>query len=383
MNRKMTLRIVLLVELLGIFQSCAFDDMATSLLRHYMDLCGPQSLCDPTRIMDPGLPLIGSEYCTPCSLCYCDEFCGSIGDCCLDKKLENHTSNEIDIACIMSVNIDDIRLVDHRETENRYAVIQNCPKDHADMVLRTKCENVTDSVLSRTPVTSNNSAASFRNVFCFLCNGESGPIFWDMRIRDVEMELMDNVLFSMSSSIDEIILEAKKFNRTIIEFIPNEKVKARFCEKDSLERCPQNSSAALEWGCHNIKFALTPHYFNPFCNACNSYSSPIPIPIPIRTSCNETGLWQYYDRHILEGCENGPYVLGFYLEYKNIYCYLCNFDGFETEECTASINLQPTVFFGYLFDLSSIFGNVIIGKKDLTQCKQNEVYDPYQVRIAF
>ena len=100
------------------------------------------------------------------------------------------------------------------------------------------------------------------------------------------------------------------------------------------------------------------------------------------SSCNESGLWDYYEERIEKACES--FIDPFNLTYKNIFCYLCNIGNNTLTVNMSCPELTPKMgknditppFFGIL-DISIAKGETV--GEDM-RCERSQFVDKVTVR---
>ena len=92
------------------------------------------------------------------------------------------------------------------------------------------------------------------------------------------------------------------------------------------------------------------------------------------STCNETGLWPYYDQLTDLACQS--FIDPFNLTYKNYFCYLCNTDQFQPKE---NRTCSPSDYDAHMLDITPPFTAIVnleaikpSTEKDLMDC--NVIY---------
>lgn len=194
---------------------------------------------------------------------------------------------------------------------DRFAwLVSYCDPDGSHSEYRQQCERPAfddslDNIDNFRPVTDTLSRTSYRNIFCADCNGVD-------RVSLIKWTIQVGSTNNISITVD-------------------------------------NDMKKLRQRRGNLIF-LKPRYI--FVDKCSL------IPPYHITSCNETGLWTFFDEHIDRACNS--FVDPFNSTYKNYFCYLCNKPDSESinenDSCVIeTFNIITPRFFSML-DLSRVEG---------------------------
>ena len=159
------------------------------------------------------------------------------------------------------------------QTNRAYWMISKCDPTYPNNKYRALCENPghknsTDSIV---PVTDYTSKIVYRNIYCLYCStvdANTPIILWELKTaNNIEIDSTDkNFWYNLKSQGGNVL------------FRPPAYIPMETCDPD--------------------------------------------IHIYHISTCNETGLWQIYNRTIERACES--YTDPFNLTFKNYFCYLCN-----------------------------------------------------------
>ena len=159
------------------------------------------------------------------------------------------------------------------QTDKAYWMISKCDPTYPDNTYRALCEyprhkTSTDSIV---PVTDYISKIVYRNIYCLYCSivDANTPIIpWELKTaNNIEINSTDkNFWKNLKSQGGNVLFRPPAY-------VPTE--------------------------------------------TCDAYIPPYHI-----STCNETGLWQIYNRTIERACES--YTDPFNHTFKNYFCYLCN-----------------------------------------------------------
>lgn len=315
------------------------DQMA----RAFMRTCGPTSFCKPDILPDDIFFPISPKYCTPCPRCFCDEFCHKLKDCCIDVQLNItnvHKPTYKFWKCLKSVPWENTLPKSNWKAGN-IPVIGECPNDYPDNDVRRKCRyaNKTEDFLSLVPVVSTSNSLSYRNRYCFECHNASGLHAWDMSIEDCSFTPPYNLI----STFNEILETAEEF-QCELTLKPNREIFHRQCGFRTPTIFPATTmySPNLWWYCTNMNIH---RFFD-----CHGQKF---IANKTVGNCNDTGLWQNYDKSLVTGCESGKEIgMKWKGSFKNLHCLLCNTDSNLGDSCrTDEIPSDG----GLVFNINHIF----------------------------
>ncbi|XP_067128484.1 uncharacterized protein [Centruroides vittatus] len=113
--------------------------------------------------------------------CKCDTYCSQYGDCCLDAKFKYYAGN-----------ISQPKMECHKTGISKgYYVVASCDRYWKDGYILRKCQESADITdpLSKIPVTSGVTSATYRNYYCAICNYDSHDLdFWLVSLRFSTLE---------------------------------------------------------------------------------------------------------------------------------------------------------------------------------------------------
>ncbi|KAL5019971.1 hypothetical protein ScPMuIL_002863 [Solemya velum] len=340
--------------------------------RRFMRACGPKSFCNPDLHSNFMVPHIDSKYCSPCPICFCDDWCRELGDCCIDLQINNsYWGGNVKVPtpyrCIkstpwkqrLSKNIWDLGSV---------PLLNEC-HNSSNPELSYRC-NYPDKKhpLELLPVTSISTGLSYRNMFCFECLGATEPLAWDIVVRGCTQMPPYNLL----SFFEEILQIAKKlkcevslepsadlpFRRQCRYGVP----RGTICEYDPY-------SPNLLWSCMHPPANI---------NSSNDLNHTIEHTVD---TCNQTGLWKVYDETLNEGCQYGDIDTLMVSSFKNIHCLLCNTDPNTGTRCSREEYFEPHD--GFVFNINSVFGSTHKTKKTNGSCDTGGSSDELPCRDIF
>ena len=169
-----------------------------------VDRCYLRSICgstlDGTRQQVAEIPVAARN-------CFCDELCSVYDDCCQDfdgsggGRLDATSSTTggiiaATIATMLPRGVVTCQRLADTETGGlggggsggpEVYVVSRCARDYADVDVRRRCEEVSQSAadrFQRLPVVgAAPTRALYRNVYCAVCAGETRPTFWRALLR--------------------------------------------------------------------------------------------------------------------------------------------------------------------------------------------------------
>lgn len=269
-----------------------------------------------------------------CDDCSCASDCLEMGNCCPDKHNAPNVETTRAYTCTDTVvkrRRGDKKVYNGMTGIQRYMTVKNCPETEVNFTLVNKCKGkVQDSYEDFVWVSDPVTKAIYQNKFCAYCNGVSEYEEWRLA-TDCSMILEGHYSFKKSQII------------------------------------PRNCQAV----------AVPPTGVDVSTHLCI---------LPHVSKCNESGLWQAYNKSLEEAClsfELYFYAKDFfgYVVYRNVFCYLCNVPPGNgiTHVCpTSEKNIirgsDDTVFTGIL--------DLLYYKKAeevIYACAINEVYDEFMV----
>ncbi|XP_045616030.2 adhesion G-protein coupled receptor G2 [Procambarus clarkii] len=310
----------------------------------YSDLVAINATCAPkdTCIVDKG-PRVGDSNDWKERNCFCDDLCGEYGDCCLDAHAYN---------------------VDQQKRPGHYECVHlkqfgdlymrgTCMAGWEDLEIAMLCSSGTpDSSSDRRdplvdlPVTSLDSAVTYTNFYCAVCNKDSSSLeMWKPRLecptlasyhsrfRNLTMEYVSsNLIFNDENwglYIDDNGVEV--FHTCFIDPVLPETVLhlVRPCKK-------MTKTCASNWTDTDVE------------NLCHSYTAVV-----------------YNFEHV----------------YRNPHCAVCNY---VPKNYTCFYRILTRFYFGdefnpsafsLLFDFVDTSGGNVVGSTSV--CRPGEVFDPF------
>ncbi|KAL5007702.1 hypothetical protein ScPMuIL_016508 [Solemya velum] len=347
----------------------------TIILQDQIDACGPDSLCDQNILLTSNISSVDSKYCSICSPCFCDELCYLLFDCCIDIQLNitSPRSNsgqhpQTSFVCVNEVRLrqDLVSVVAAKDT---YPLVIECPENFTDFNVKQKCETPSPTdLLQLVPVTSTQTGISYRNVESLKCHGQTQHSPWDMKFDkcDTQDTLPSNIL----SSSRDILEDALENLLCDIFFLPNSNLDIkRTCSPTYLiHTCKMaHTDPNAVWACGHFYLAVDPPYNNMLCRGCRRAGVSLLDKCNGKTSKARCGV-QLTDQ------EPG---------FVNPDCHVCNENAREYVHCPIKRkddSRKPRVFLGFLFDMTSLFGSLKIGREDHNICGDMEVFDPYKAK---
>ncbi|XP_033761048.1 uncharacterized protein LOC117342867 [Pecten maximus] len=240
----------------------------TSLIYEYYLICGPQYICDKHHFSFIS-ELDSNPTVKICPECKCDRQCVTRQDCCPDVVFSMPEEECVTTSLLHGRS---------NKASNHYIIADCHEKSSED--LKDKCtKDYTDiKSLYFPPVTSAKYAFTFRNKFCAECNGITNYTEWN-----IDISCFDFVDLNFLSSYEAIFNTAE----------------SRGCQlKYKTDRNDMRT-----------------------CRGTTSQPS-VKIFEPVKTWCNVTGTWTYYDKDIESACSTDD--MPRYKNYRNIFCFICN-----------------------------------------------------------
>ena len=274
---------------------------------------------------------------TPCcGFCSCADDCWERGNCCADKQ--NIVARQPIESCVEITGQNRF----HGTPRNlpRYYVIQSCPT--VNHTLTEKCsENRKSSIDDFIWVTDVKTNKIYNNKYCAACHGVVNYTKWQIA-TDCLMPLDGET--SLMNAFNNVINTCTLFN------VP-----------------PENTDELS--------------------NRCF---------VPDFSTCNETFKWPTYDPSLETACHSFEQLYihqyleyGFQYSFRNVYCFLCNFDVRDHEvngicEAITSSALK-TDFLGFTAILDVVLVERHVESRSggafrrLPVCPSDEIKDPFQV----
>lgn len=303
----------------------------TNIIKNYLLMCGPEYLCDDSKLELKHIPNISIRHLNLCPECSCTKTCIAQENCCPDIYFQF-----MDQTCEDSIIFDSTGW----NLTDKYPIVKTCPKAADNYTTNLCLRNWTlIEKIRLSPVTSLHSNINFMNKYCAACNGED--VFYDW-----ELDISCNIFYDFNylSSYQEVLNQAMVKNCTIRHkpnFTPD-----RNCALEAnvtYYRCNitglwKTFDPDIQYACEST-YILTHRtkYKNIFCLICN----------PIRRTerdiiitCNETGLWAPDNSELQDACHFHGQTEGMY-PFKNIFCLTCNrnndiLDRFQDANATVS-----------------------------------------------
>ena len=297
---------------------CASEEVST----------GPQGEPGSMSLLPPP-PIYPQPDC--CSSCSCDTSdCDIYDNCCL-SALDNLPTIDESISTVrMSCVLPQLKSVQDRGLESAsynvrmFTVCIEATNSSQDII--DKCENAAHytDIFSHIPVGDVLSGLTYTNKYCALCHGipEDRHEYWTV-------EITCNELFQANDI------------STIVEDI------------QATETC-------------NLQYSVP----------SDSISKRSTCSTLLISTCNETGLWQVYDKEVETACL--AYTSPYKINYKNVFCFICNIDDvFKANEMCVRL---PEPFYTPSFSAYLVLPSSEPAVEHITtKCAENEIYDPITV----
>ncbi|VDH90619.1 Hypothetical predicted protein [Mytilus galloprovincialis] len=292
-----------------------------NLFKQYVTACGYGYLCNNS--LENSTDLNVPRNLGPCPSCSCDNDCFSRNDCCPDKLFTRPWT-----AC-ESTSINSL----YETNLVKYPLIGNCPANalHEDALSCYDPDNpFTASTYQyrHTPVNSNQTQLSYKNIFCALCHAEDPADLdkWNVYISNSSCEPK---VYNIESSFSFSELADPRFH-TFCDtwYIPKSYNVVPHCASED-KIIYNDCNITGTWTAYNVdiyhacrsgygpSFRL---YSNIFCFMCNP---PSRQHVPLISSCNSNIFNTMYGKDLFTLC-NKEELSSITFPYKNVFCYLCN-----------------------------------------------------------
>ncbi|XP_046380663.2 G-protein coupled receptor Mth-like [Haliotis rufescens] len=204
--------------------------------------------------------------------CACDQYCGIVGDCCMDY---NSNSDDDEMGTLDRIE-PHLRCVQDSTvaTEDGFLAVVSCPQSWlgSETEVLCKSDNVSDLML-RLPVTGNHSGLVYRNLYCAVCHDEPYQL-WRPTVDCSSMKPLD---LTAASMMDEIL---ENQNCHLQKLTPKKEGKYRPCKPDVIKSCaPDFNDTDMISRCVSsvhMQLAFSESggtFYNVECALCN-YHSP-------------------------------------------------------------------------------------------------------------
>lgn len=378
----MKTNIVILIVTLGIANilGSVHGYNYTNVIKNYLLVCGPEYLCDDSKLELKHIPNISIGHLKLCPECSCNKTtCISQENCCPDVYFQF-----MDQTCEDSIILDSTGW----NLTDKYPIVKTCPKAADNYTANLCLRNWTlIEKIRLSPVTSLHSNINFLNKYCAACNGED--VFYDWEL-DISCNIFSD--FNYLSSYQEVMDQAMVKNCTIRHkphFTP-----VHNCALEAnvtYYRCNMTGlwktfDPDIQYACEST-FVLTHRtkYKNIFCLICN----------PIRrakrdiiNTCNETGLWAPDNSELEDACHYHGKTDGIY-PFKNIFCLTCNrnndiLDRFQDAEATVIEHPKGshTIYFVNVHQLKLSYYDILIRQQQVNVNTISNVSNPVNVTNA-
>ncbi|XP_071105545.1 adhesion G protein-coupled receptor L3-like [Haliotis cracherodii] len=219
------------------------------------------------------IPLIVSRRHLSSAGCACDQYCGIVGDCCMDYN-SNSDDDEMETLNIIEPHL---RCVQDSTVANEdgFLAVVSCPQSWlgSETEVLCKSDNVNDLML-RLPVTGNHSGLVYRNLYCALCHDEP----YQLWRPTVDCRSRTPLNLNAGSNMREILENRECRLRSIP---PDKEGQYRPCIPDAIKHCAPNfKDTAIASQCETSTY-MQPVYsdtgmtfYNDKCALCN-YQSPL------------------------------------------------------------------------------------------------------------
>lgn len=304
--------------------------------------CGKNNLCNSS------LGKYDRGHCFGCGgfTCRCDEECHRYGDCCVDMAIgQSPVSREHDpshVACQRRYP-----KYNSGERANYVFMISTCPADSpADRRIVSRCAQAdVYDYEQATPVTDPGTGLVYRNSFCAQCFGVQSYKVWTYSIK-----------CEVGSSV-----EGARSKSELWELVLND-------TKCTVKNSPPSGTSVKPRDCI----------------------------LETKRKCNETGLWEKYNKITEDLCRSYYNPVEYYddkITYRNVFCAMCNGAAVDRKkQCIfiphSAIRPRPRVRFTQPLSVLIDF-NAEPPADDATpystesRCPAGQVFNPLTVSTAF
>ncbi|XP_067672007.1 uncharacterized protein [Haliotis asinina] len=226
--------------------------------------------------------------------CACDQYCGTLGDCCMDYN----STLDVDVSEALSGLETYVSCVQDPTVVKKDGIlaVASCPQSWFGSETEESCKSKSNrDLMLRVPVTGNRTGLVYRNLYCAVCHDEPYQL-WQTTVDCSSTTPFDrNAGSNMSAMLDNLDCN--------IRSLPSHKDGYyRPCIPDAIKQCdPDYEDADIASRCENSTHmqpvfnynSLT--FYNAECAQCNNYHSPLCI----KPKSPPTGAWKPYSFSIL------------------------------------------------------------------------------------
>lgn len=277
----------------------------TTAFQQYVDACSSNRLCPTSSEVHPPLKynITLPSICPPCD---CDERCILRGTCCPDKLFSGKA-----VPSCVGVTI----IGDHRR---EFYMVPACrDKDSCT-------DNSLEVRLKEVPVSSMATSYSYETK-ALAEKYENGATLLEWGIEFACNSSMDFNFISKYSRL----LESVQRENCSMRYSPSDMMKVHECSTtdNTISRCNRTGlwvkyDPGIDWACSNY-YQHSGLFENIFCRLCNPSNALVGNDESLISVCNNTGLWQSFDKEVEDGCLSSSRSHVSY-PFKNIFCWICN-----------------------------------------------------------
>ena len=215
--------------------------------------------------------------------------------------------------------------------DSNVKMLRQCSNNHnvsEDIIARCEHADMYTELYTQVPVSDESTGLAYQNTYCGLCNGvpEERLTHWGVHLACNEGTFhADNI-----TAIVEEVLSTSTCNLMYYALFSN-----------SIE--PLHVLQCSEW----------------------------------ISTCNETGVWQVYDKDIEAACH--AYTTVYKQRYKNVFCFICNSDNSTESDDLCLHGDSSSSFDSVSFSAVLTLPAPDSGEKIPSSCTPNEIYDPIKV----
>ncbi|XP_046554741.1 uncharacterized protein LOC124264066 [Haliotis rubra] len=226
--------------------------------------------------------------------CACDQYCGTVGDCCMDY---NSTSDaevpealsgmETYVSCLQDPTV---------AKKDGILAVASCPQSWFGSETEELCKSKSDrDLMLRLPVTGNRTGLVYRNLYCARCHDEPYQL-WQ---PTVDCQSWTPLNLNAGSKMSEMLDNPDCSLRSLP---PHKDGYYRPCIPDAIKQCdPDYEDADIASRCESSTHMQPVFYYNGLtfynaeCAQCNNYHSLLCI----KPGSGPTGGWKSYSFSIL------------------------------------------------------------------------------------
>lgn len=239
------------------------DENVSAIIKNYTELCGQAGVCKPEPYVEQKFLKFDFGVDSPCSACYCDEWCHVLKDCCIDiqlaETLSHVTTNYSHVISTMYCSSGILVGPTPNNMRVEYVVINSCPGHYDNHLVTSSCQNTIDyhNISTFGIVTSSTTKLSYKNIFCAICNGDTDIKTWDLFIPECQLDNFTD--FSRAEST-RFLLKMAIASSCSIGMKPDASLMPRRCPKKHrrvtcTNDLPGTLDFDLEWACDNTELA--------------------------------------------------------------------------------------------------------------------------------